>query len=747
MNAPAPILPPQPATAAEDSNEFNLIEYWDILVDHRWIIAAVTALSVIIGAAYAHLASPTFESNLLIQVEDSSSSPKSALGEAASLFDIKTPSAAEIEIIRSRMILGQAVDNTALFIRADPVYLPLIGNWLARSAKGLSNPGFMGFGGFVTGTEKISVPHFNVSEDLVGAKFVLTALDGGRYTLAHPILQKPLTGTVGKPLVASGAYGTLTLLVSAIEAKPGAEFEVRRSSRQNTIESLQEALKLTEVGRQSGVINATLQNVDPVRLTVVLNEIGRQYVRQNIERRAAEAQKTLAFLDVQLPQFKKQLELAEEAYSRFRGQQGTIDLSTESRLILQRIVDLQSKLLEYQQRRRELESRFTAEHPTIRTLDEQVTAVNREIEAMNGRVRGLPTVQQDAIRLERDVRVNNELYQQLRNNVLQLQLVREGKIGNVRLIDEAIVPERPVKPKKSAVIGIAFIVGLLLGALFALVRNALMRGIRDPQEIEDYTGISVYSTIPLSASQTVLARNAATKVDGIHLLAVLQPHDPAIESLRSLRTALQFAMLESSNNRVLITGATPGVGKSFISSNLAAIMASAGKRVLLIDADLRKGYLNNYFGLARGRGVSELIAGGSSFEEVVRSQVLPNLDLLTTGVLPPNPAELMQSGKFARILEDLSARYDLVIMDTPPVLVAADTVAVAHHAGTLLLVARADQTQLGEIHESAKRIAHTGGTVNGVLFNAINLTKRHYGAYGYKYGGYRYRHYSYQAPQ
>jgi tyrosine-protein kinase Etk/Wzc len=205
-------------------------------------------------------------------------------------------------------------------------------------------------------------------------------------------------------------------------------------------------------------------------------------------------------------------------------------------------------------------------------------------------------------------------------------------------------------------------------------------------------------------------------------------------------------MIEAPNNRVLITGATPGVGKSFVAVNFAALLASAGKRVLLIDADLRKGYLNSYFGVDRAMGLSEMIAGNLSGGEAIRRHVLPHLDLLTTGVLPPNPAELMASAAFTSILESLSNQYDLLIMDTPPVLVAADTVSVAPQVGTLLLVARAEQTQLGELHESAKRLSHAGKAVTGVLFNAMDMRRRHYSNYGYKYGRYKYRNYSYQSP-
>ena len=749
MNARTPFQGPTALPAAptplDDEDEINLLEYWDIIVDSRWLVAAITALALVTGGAYAFLAKPVYEANLLIQVEDSSNSAKSFLGEAASLFDVKTPATAEIEIIRSRMVIGRAVDSTLLYIDARPRYLPVVGNWLARRAKTLSDPGFLGLGGWVTGTERINVSAFSVPPELEGSRFKVIARGNGQYTLVHPELEQPLSGAVGVPLVQSTASGTITLLVTALEGKPGAEFDLARNARLNIIEGLQQTLQLAEKGRQSGVIDATLQDTDRDKLTLILNEIGQQYVRQNVERKAAEAQKTLAFLDVQLPQFKKQLDQSEEAYNRYRNKQGTVSLDEEAKLILNGSVDLHSKLLEAQQKRRELVSRFTPEHPAVKTLDEQIAAWNREIAGLNARVKGLPSVQQDAVRLERDVKVNNELYQQLRNNALQLQLIREGKVGNVRLIDPAATPEDSVKPKRGMIVALALVLGLLGGVVVALARNAFFRGIRNPQEIEAHTGLNVYSTIPLSDAQLTMARKVAEKQPGVHILAQTAPQDMAVESLRSLRTALQFAMLEAGNNRVLITGATPGVGKSFVSANFAAVLASAGKRVLLIDADLRKGHLNQFFGTTRAGGLSELIAGSLQPAQAIRRDLLPNLDVITTGMLPPNPAELMMSDTFANLLESLSAEYDLVIIDTAPVLVAADTLSVATYAGTLLLVARAGQTQIGELHESARRLAHAGKSATGVLFNAMDLSRRHYGSYGYKYGGYKYRQYSYEA--
>jgi tyrosine-protein kinase Etk/Wzc len=746
MNAPHPLqtaLGPAPVTAHDEEAGVNLVEYWDIIVDNRWLLAAVVAIAVTLGGTYAFLARPIYEANLLVQVEDSGGNTKALIGEASGLIDAKTATPAEMEIIRSRLVIGQAVDSARLYISAVPRYLPVVGAALARNAKGLSSPGFLWLHGYVTGKESISVPLFEVPHRLEGSTFVLTAGADGQYTLAHPMLPTPLHGRVGTPLEQDTPVGRIELTVAAMDAEPGADFLLARRSRLAAIEELQRNVKLTERGRQSGIVDATLRGSDPDQLILVLNEIGKQYVRQNIERKAAEAEKTLAFLDVQLPQSRKQLNQAEEAFTRFRNQQGTVALDEEAKMMLTRSVDLQGKLIEAQQKRRELIERFTPQHPAIKTLDAQIAAFSEELARLNSRIRTMPGVQQDAFRLERDVKINNDLYLQLRNTALQLQVAREGKIGNVRVIDQAAKPEAPVGPNRKAILGVAVVIGLLGGAMLALARNALFRGIRSAQEIEAETNLNVYSTIPLSPPQAELARKAAEKQPGMHILAAAMPDDPAVESLRSLRTALQFAMLDAGSNRILVTGATPSVGKSFVSCNFAAVLASTGKRVLLVDADMRKGHLNQYFGVGRQRGLSELVAGVLQPADAIRQNVLPNLDLITTGVLPPNPAELMMSGALAALLQQLSPQYDYVILDTPPVLVAADTAAIAALAGTLLLVARAEETQIGEIHECAKRLSHAGKAVTGVLLNALDLSRRHYGSYAYKYGGYRYRQYTY----
>ena len=750
MNLPQSAQPSQPAmqnmsVSAGDGDGINLMELLDVVIDSRWLIAIVTAFVMMLGAVYAMLSTPIYEANTLIQVEESKGgSASSLLGDVSSLFEIRSPASAEIEILRSRLVVGQAVRNLQLDLSVTPKYIPFVGRWLASRASEPSNPGLLGLGGFVSGTEHLEVTSFEGSDDFNGDRFSVKLSLAG-YTLLSSEGASLGQGVVGQPLdfTFNGKKGRL--LVAAAIGKPGAVFYLVKTSRLKETEDLQRRLSIAEVGKQSGVIRSTLEGIDPARISRVLNEIGALYVKQNIERKAAEAEKSLTFLGSFLPQLRARLEESEMKFSQFRNRNSTFDLGSEAKLVLEQSVKLQTSLLELQQKRKELEARFTGEHPSIQTVDAQIARINAEIGSLSSRVKAFPNVEQDLLRLTRDVKLNNELYVSLLNSSQQLRLVKEGKVGNVRVVDVAAVPERPIKSQqRSTVVALAAVLGLLIGLALAFLRNSLRAGLKHPTEIERGVGLPVFAIVPHSEAQVQQAKNVKTKTAGSHILAMTDPTDPAIESLRSLRTALQFAMLDAASNVVLITGPTPGIGKSFTSVNFAAVLGAADKRVLLVDADLRRGHLNQYFGQRRERGLSEVLSGSVDLSDALRKDVAPNVDFLATGTLPPNPAEMLMSPATQALIAQLAGMYDLVIIDTPPVLAASDTAILAPLAGAVFLVARAEISTLAEIQEATKRLQQTGVMTRGVIFNNLNTNKRRYGyGMGYKYGQYRYTNYKY----
>jgi tyrosine-protein kinase Etk/Wzc len=747
MNLPNPSAQPaqQPAMPlGEDDDSINLLDLLDVVLDQKKLIGAVMAAVMVLGGGYAITATPIYEANTLIQVEDSKGNPMGALmGEAGSLFDVKSQASAEIEILKSRLVVGQAVSNLQLDLNVSPKYLPVIGRWLARGKTEPSNPGFMGLSGYVRGNESIRIGVFDVPPALEGLRFSVV-LTGKGYELVSPGGDKLGQGAFEKPLSFSFQGHAGQLIVGSAVGKPGAEFYVSRRSRLAVTEQLQSQMKIVEQGKSSGVLRTTLEGTNPDQITKILNEVGSLYVRQNTERKAAEAEKSLAFLNTQLPQLKRQLEASEAKFNQFRSEKGIFDLDNEADAYLKEAVDLKVKLFEVQTKRKELEVRFTAQHPSMQALDSTIRDIQAKLKAMEGKAKTLPSVEQDLLRLTRDVKVDNQLYTGLLNSFQQLRLVKEGKVGNVRIVDVAVTPERAIKPQRASVMGIAAVLGLIAGLGLAFLRNSLRPGIKNAEELENNLGMHVFATVPLSSAQAQLDADAKDKKSGTHLLAVLKPNEAAIESLRSLRTALQFAMLDAPNNIVLISGPTPNIGKSFTSANFAAVLGAAGKRILLVDSDMRKGHIHQFFGLERAKGLSELITGSQTFEQVVRAGVAPGLDFISTGTMPPNPAELLMSASAQELLQKLSEQYDIVLVDTPPVLAVSDTAIIAPQAGTIFMVARADVSSLGEMQEASKRLAQSGVTVKGVIFNGLDISKRRYG-YGYGYGyGYKYKRYGYR---
>ncbi len=729
----------KPITSAINQESINLLDIIDILLTAKWRIVLIAGTGLLIGVLYAFLATPIYQANTLIQVESSQNEAKNAIAEMATMFSVESPASAEMEILRSRLVVGKAVDDLRLTISAVPDYIPIIGKFLAGRSKELSTPGIFGIGHMVSGAESISIQTLEVPHHLLEKKLFIIATQSG-YILQDNNNETLVQGKLGQ-IAEFKSHGNLgKILVTELHAKPGARFIVLKSSRLSAVIKLQQELNIIEKGKQSGIISATLSGSDPQKTAAILNAIGSAYVRQNIDRRAAEAEKSLAFLDQFLPELRHQVQDDEQKYTKFRDTHGTFDLTTESQLTLQASADLQTKLLELQQKRRELLPRFKPAHPAIQTIDKQIDGIQHELNRLANSVGKMPDLEQQLLRLMRNVKVNSEMYVNLLNSAQQLRLVKEGKVGNVRVVDSAATPELPIRPKKLIVIFLGILAGLVSGVMYAVIRNWLTPGIKESEEIESTLGLHVYAAVPHSPIQSELRKKIELKTSGNHVLATTAPQDPAIESLRNLRTALQFALIDAKNKIILISGPTPGIGKSFTSVNFAAVMGMAQTKVLLIDTDMRKGHINQYFGIERMNGLSELISGVTNVEEAIHREVLPNVDLITTGTLPPNPAELLLSGKMHALLNTLSPKYDLILLDSAPVLAVSDSLALSPLVGTIFLIVRANKSVIGDLNESVKRVAQTGAQVKGVILNDILPSANRYGG---KYGSYRYVDYGY----
>jgi len=710
------------------ADEMQLNELIGTIVDSWRLIGGMVVLMLFIGVMYIAMVKPIYQADVLLQVEERSEGI-SGLAELSELLQEESPVTAEFEIIRSRLVLGSAVKNLKLDIIARPKHLPFVSFFI--------DPG----------TERIKVENFEVPHKYQGKPFKLIAGDDNKYMIFDQDENFLIQGEVGKPVQISMADdGDIKLFVSELSKKPGVHYELIIKPKITAINQLKGSLHISEQGKQSGILRMSLEGTSRGRITAILNEVANLYLRQSVERKSAEAEKTLLFLEKQLPMLKGKMESAEAALNNYRLQKGSVDLPLETQSTLEKIVTVDAQLTQLRSDREELIRQFTPEHPRIASIDAQILNLNRELRKVDVKVKGLPGTQQEILRLTRDLEVSSTLYTSLMNSAQELKVVKAGAVGNVRIVDYAMMPDRPVKPKKKMVIALMLVLGGLLGVGIALIRKSLLGAVEDPEIIEKKLGLPVFATIPHSSKQRklnhFLRHLKDNNKDHKHrslkqaLLAVADSDDLAIESLRSLRTSLYFSKLNEKNNILLVTSPGPGAGKSFLCMNLAAVMADAGKRILVIDADLRKGRIHQLLGMQRSQGLSDIIAGEINFTDVIHKTDINNLFVLTVGTITLNPSELLMQQKFKYILEKISENFEYIIIDSPPVLAVTDATIIGSYAGATLLVVRDGQSPLREIEQSIKRLRQTNVNLRGVVYNGMKNTSSRYG-YG-KYYGYSY---------
>ncbi len=741
MNVQAPAsAPPVNAFGAGGAadDEIDLRELLGAIIGGRWWIAGIAAFALLVGVFYSWVAERIYDADALVQVEKKDSGFSVALGEMAEMLGTPSAVTAEVELLKSRLIVGSVVDSLQLAIVAQPRYFPVVGKAMARgrAKAGEVAPAFLGLRSYAWGGEFIRVSALEVPQSAVEREFVLVVTSGG-YELRDAQGETILQGVVGERAEGSLASGeTISLFVQNLVAAPGTRFSLRRIDRTRAIQAIQGSLKVSERGKDSGMLLVSYSSSNPALARDVINRLMIAYQRQNVERRSAEAAQTLAFLDQQLPDLRSKLESAEATFNNYRLREGSADLTKETELILQQSVQLETARLELQQRRQESLQRFTANHPTIEAIDRQIQALRDEQQSITNRVKGLPETQQELLRLSRDVEVNTALYTGLLNSYQELQVVKAGTVGNVRIVDYAVDPREPSAPRVSLVLALSLILGVIAGVAFIFVLRALRGAVSDPAEVERVLGIPTYATVPFTPAQKRLFKRGRER-DG-QLLAFVDPQNIAVESLRSLRTSLHFAMLDAPNNVLMLTGPEPGLGKSFVSINLGAVLAVSGKRVVVIDGDMRRGHLNEYVNCDRMPGVSDYCAGQADIKAILRRTVVDGLWVVPTGQIPPNPAELLLTDRFVELVNALSQNFDYVVIDTPPILAVTDAAIVGKLAGSTLLVLKAGEHSMAMIQDTATRLQNAGVKVRGTIFNQVGRPGSGYA--GYKYGyAYQYK--------
>ena len=716
-------------TAKNSEDTIDLKELFFSLIAQWKLITLCIILSLIVALLYLRVTPDTYSVNALVQVDDGKGTSSAALlGDLSGMIDQKSAAQAEIEILKSRLILGQVIEKLHLNIKIGEADNSLLNRLMSPASYQVDykKDGVT----FADQGTSFQVKQFQVPTQYQDMNLELK-FEGQKFSLTNPKDQQVLfIGKVNHNNRLHSKEGEWNVTIFS-QSNPQKIYLIKQQPLLIAVDQMLKHFSVAEKGKLTGVLGLNYTGQDQQQITKILNEILVTYTTQNIERQSAESAQTLKFLDQQLPKLKSQLDIAEREFNKFREQYNTVDITKESELYLNQSITLETQKVQLEQQVAEASAKYTNEHPVMQQMQAQLAVINEKLLQLEGTLKKLPELQRNYLQLYREVEVKQELYTNLLNSYQQLTIAKAGEIGNVRIVDTAVEPIQPIAPKKLQILILSIFLGGFIGVLIALLRNMLRSGIKDSSQIENELNLPVYAMVPRSNIQESRLK-LIKKRKSIPILAVQNPDDIAIESLRSMRTTIHFALNQAKNNIIMITGSAPEMGKSFIAVNLATILAQTNKRVLIIDADLRRGYMHKYFDDQNKSGLSEYLMYSTTADSIIRQTHIKNLDFISRGKSPATPSELLSSDHLKDILADLSTKYDHIIIDTPPVLAVTDASIIAQYTGINIAIARYGKTQIKELELLNSRFEQAGLKLNGVVLNDIQRSSNSYG-YGYNY--------------
>ncbi|PSV17659.1 tyrosine-protein kinase [Photobacterium kishitanii] len=687
----------KPTSTANE--EIDLGKVFGVLRDSKKSILAITIVFTLLGLIYSVFATPIYRSDVLIQV-DSISDGSPAFGEAmAKEFTTESSAVTEIELIKSRRVIGKAVDKLNLTTSVTPDYLPIIGKGLAR----------------LTGSQSsATVAHFMVPADAQNNtyKLEITNADTGEFVITDEDNSNvKLTGFVGQPVKDQG----YSLLVTALTGVNNDTFTVKKLSRFDVIADYQKSLMATEKGKDTGIVEVSLQGQNRLQTQKILNSISENYYLMNADRAAASADKSLEFLNSRLPTIKLELTNAENKLNKYREANQSVNMEMQAKSSLDELVALDGQINELSFQEADISRSYTKEHPLYKALIEKRNDLLGQKTRLTRKIDQMPETQREIIRLTRHVDVNQQTYMQILNKIQELEIVKASSSASVQIIDTASSSAKPVAPNRILLVVAPAILGLILGALIALFRVILNNTVVDPQQLKTI-GLPVFASVP----KTPKAKKTSNAI-----LAEIESDDISVEALRTLRNRIFLAMDSANNNTVLLTSASSVTksGKTFVITNVAALMAEAGKRVLIIDADMRKGKIASALNGKQANGLAELLSGKNDLKTVVKTSQVTNMDYISGGENAHSPAELLMHNEFKTLLAWAAEHYDVVIVNSPPVLAVVDAAIIGAAVGTTVMVGCYGADNLKDVKQAKQQFEDNGVEVNGfVLNNTIKKT-------------------------
>ena len=699
-------------------DELDLASMIRFLIQNRWLVLIVTSVVLAIGAMYSYTKVPQYESDVLLQIEQSS-----GLGKAdamAGQFLLRSPAAditsTQIALMKSRFILEPVIKSLGLDI-------------YVRSGNSF-------FSRLITQTKNsLSVKSFTIPVNQLNQEFDLVYDRTDHISL----FMNKIRVLAGNPSgLLSNLDHTISLDIKSITAPVGSHFTLQKKSLIPIVSKLSSLVTIREAGSESnkntGILSVSLTGPDPKVIIRTLNSIALVTQNQDTKKKSTEAAQTLLFLYKRLPITKGELEKSENALNIYRTKSGKIDIKMQTQALLNQLSSMDLRLSELHIKKIDLLQRYTMEHPRLISLNLKTQTLLEQRSRLEKLLKKLPASDQIAVNLMREVGVKKALYLILLSKIQELEVIKAGTVSSVHILSGAMLPDNPLPSKRMLIYLASIVIGLVLSSIIIMLKRLIYPMIDDPIWCEKNFNLVNLAIIPYTQEQT--DNHSAFKSRSLKimpLMAYSNPKNLAVESLRSLRTSLQVTLTCASNNRIAIMGISPGVGKSFVSVNLAYLLAAAGKRVLLIDCDLRRGTLHQYMNVPASPGISELINRQNNIKGVLNDTIHPNLTFIPRGVYPEDPSELLMSDQFKLLMTTLSDEYDVVVIDTAPILMVTDAVIIGSTTATNYLLLGSGVHTSHDISTVLSRLSSSGVKLQGSIFNFHNQDKVG-GYYGYYYG-------------
>ncbi len=760
-----------------NNNEIGFDEFKTFLARYKWLIITSTLLITISALVLAYFSPNVYQANSSIEIissqegtrRDIMGSPIQATGE--NMIN-------EQKIIQSQYIIFKALENLNLRTRY------FITNNFKKKELYKSSPFVITSALIADQVEGYSFQLFPVGEKnfrlIVRPPLIKRLISKVRSYLstvpgAYPSVNYNEIHEFSKPI--NTPWFNMT--IQQVSELTNNHYSFTITSNEKMFKFIKKGLSVPKVAEKGTILALTFEDTVPLRAKEILNSIGDTYVNEKLSLKTKSAQDRLNFIDLELKTRKETLENSANKLQTFKASNIIVNIEEKTSATTQKLSDLEAQLYNLKISKNVLENihhyiethnnirgidvsfqngqsdnstvdaivikiqnvnarrmtlllKHTKQHPSVihinkelislkqslkesiessqRSTNKRISTINKIIEKQKNELRSLPKQEKQLASLTRNFMANEKIYSYLLEKRAETAIVESSSISHTRIINTALLPESPVKPKRILMIISGFILGIIIGIILSTIKNFLSNIIRTTKDIEQLTTIPVYGTLPLLSTKNNR-----------------QIYD---ELLRVLWTNIAFHRSENQSKLITFTSNIGGEGKTSTICELGKIIALSGKKIIVLDLDMRKSTLHDKCNLPNNEGMSSLLSGKSTLNEVVQKTKYKNFSIISSGSVPSNPTELIMSGTLKPITNTLLMEYDYVLLDSPPIGLVADAMMLMHMSDISLFLLKANYSKK-EFVENINHITDDPDINPGIILNGIEFNKS--SGYGYSH--------------